>query len=254
MLLALDISNTTIKVGVFRDGVLASHFRFATDRGKQADEYAMLVLSLFRENGIDRKEIRGVVMSCVVPQLRGVFRDACERYLGVSPVVVSAEGKTGIVLDVEQPREVGADRIANALAIHRLHGGPAIGIAFGTATVFDCLSADGRYLGGAIAPGMVTALESLASRAAQLFQVALEIPEKAIGRNTVTTMQSGVVLGFAGLVEGLVARLSRELGGTPKVVATGGLAEVVAPATPAIHVVDPHLTLRGLSLYFDENA
>ncbi len=253
MLLAIDVSNTTIKVGVFDGDRLVSHFRFATDRGRQADEYAMLMLSLFREHAIERAAISGVVMSCVVPPLRGVFRDACERYLGAAPVIVSHEGRTGIVLDVEHPREVGADRIANALAIHRLHGGPAIGIAFGTATVFDCLSADGRYLGGAIAPGMVTALESLASRAAQLFQIALEIPDRAIGRNTVSTMQSGVVLGFAGLVEGLVTRLSRELGGTPKVVATGGLAEVVAPATTVIHVIDPHLTLRGLSLYHAEN-
>ena len=187
MLLALDVSNTTIKAGVFEGDILLADWRFATERARLADEYAMLVLSLFQARGISAKDINGVVISCVVPPLRAVFDQLSRQYLDVDPVMVGPDVKMGIELLVDNPREVGADRVVNALATHRLYGGPAITIAFGTATVFDCVSSTGDYMGGAIAPGMVTALESLTRSAAQLYQVELVRPPKAIGRNTNST-------------------------------------------------------------------
>ncbi len=248
MLLAIDVSNTTIKTGVFDGDRLVAHHRLASDRARTADEYGLTLTGLVAESGVSRDAVRGVSLSCVVPQLRAVFVDVARRYFRQDPLVIGPDSRLGVALDVDHPREVGADRIVTAHATYARVGGPAIAIAFGTATVFDCVTGDGRYVGGAIAPGMVTSLESLAQRAAQLFQIELVAPPRAIGTSTVTTMQSGLVYGFAGLVEGLVARLSAELGGTPRVIATGGLAEIVAPVTRAIHTVEPHLTLEGLRL------
>ncbi len=258
MLLTLDVSNTTIKAGVFRGDRLLADWRFATERHKLADEYAMLLLSLFQASGVPASEIAGAAMSCVVPPLRSVFDQLARHYLHVEPIIVGPGVKTGIKLAVDNPREVGSDRVINSLATHRLYGGPAIAIAFGTATVFDCVSVEGEYLGGAIAPGMIVALESLTRSAAQLYQVELARPPKAIGKNTVHTMQSGMVLGYAGLVEGLVRRLTREMIGSDArdqvtVIATGGLAEVIAAETDAIDVIDQHLTLKGLRLIYELN-
>ena len=254
MLLTLDVSNTTIKAGVFRGENILADWRFATERHKLADEYGMLLLSLLQASGIPASEITGVSISCVVPPLRSVFEEFSQHYLHVDPIIVGP----GIKLAVDNPREVGSDRVVNALAMHKLYGGPAIGIAFGTATVFDCVSSEGEYLGGAIAPGLVVALESLTRSAAQLYQVELVRPPKAIGRNTVHTMQSGMVLGYAGLVEGLVRRLKREMVGSDgravKVVATGGLADVIAVETDAIDLIDQQLTLRGLRLIYELNT
>jgi type III pantothenate kinase len=256
LLLAIDVSNTTIKAGVFRGQELCADWRFATERARLADEYGMLLLSLFRAAGIEPTEVKGVSISCVVPPLKAVFDQLSRRYLQVEPLIVGPQVEMGLRLAIDNPKEVGADRIVNTLATHRLYGGPAIAIAFGTATVFDCISAAGEYLGGAIAPGMVVALESLTRSAAQLYQVELVRPPRAIGKNTVETMQSGMVLGYAGLVEGLVRRLKRELDapdGKVRVIATGGLAEVVAPETPAIDLIDPQLTLKGLRLIYELN-
>jgi len=258
MLLAIDISNTTIKAGVFQADALQADWRFATERHKLTDDYAMLMLNLFETRSIAPGNITGVAISCVVPPLRSVFRRLAQEYLNVEPVIVSPQIRTGIKLSVDNPSEVGADRIVNALATHHLYGGPAIAIAFGTATVFDCISDQGEYLGGAIAPGMVGALESLTQRAAQLYQIELVSPPEPIGKNTVETMQSGLVLGYAGLVEGLVKRLKKQMHtGNSKndftVVATGGLAEVVTPETDAIDIVDQQLTLKGLQLIYELN-
>ena len=260
MLLTIDVSNTTIKAGVFRGDMLLADWRFATERQKLADEYAILLLNLFRAHDIAVDNIRGVSISCVVPPLRAVFDQLSRQYLHVEPLIVGPETRSGITLSVDNPSEVGADRVVNAAATHYLYGGPAIAIAFGTATVFDCVSPHGEYLGGAIAPGMVTALESLTRSAAQLYQVELVRPPRAIGTNTVHTMQSGLVLGFAALVEGLVARLKAEMLGVEetqqavKVIATGGLVEVITPETRAIDVVDPLLTLKGLRLIHELNG
>ena len=260
MLLAIDVSNTTIKAGVFRGDALVADWRFATERQKLADEYAILLLNLFRANGIAVKDIRGVSISCVVPPLRAVFDQLSRQYLHVEPLIVGPHTRSGVTLAVDNPGEVGADRVVNAAATHHLYGGPAIAIAFGTATVFDCVSARGEYLGGAIAPGMMTALESLTRSAAQLYQVELVRPPRAIGTNTVHTMQSGLILGYAALVEGLVARLKAEMAPAAearqavKVIATGGLVEVITPETRAIDVVDPLLTLKGLRLICEING
>jgi type III pantothenate kinase len=259
MLLAIDVSNTTIKAGVFQGTTLVADWRFATERQKLTDEYAMLLLSLFQARGVAAHDITGVSISCVVPPLRAVFDQLAQRYLHVTPLMVGPSIPNGIKLLVDNPREVGADRVVNAAATHQLYRGPAIAIAFGTATVFDCVSAAGEYLGGAIAPGMVTALESLTRSAAQLYQIELVRPPRAIGTNTVHTMQSGLVLGYAALVEGLVSRLKREMvpAGAErqvKVIATGGLAEVIAPETDAIDVVDQFLTLKGLRLLYEYNT
>jgi type III pantothenate kinase len=258
MLLAIDISNTTIKAGVFRGATMLADWRFATERHKMADDYAMLLLSLFQARDTPREQITGVAISCVVPPLRAVFERLAQRYLHIEPLIVGPEITLGVTLAVDNPREVGADRVVNALAVHCLYGGPAISIAFGTATVFDCVSVDGHYLGGAIAPGMVVALESLTRSAAQLSQIELVRPPQAIGKNSIHAMQSGLVLGYAALVEGVVKRLKREMTGsgespTVKVIATGGLAEVIAPETDAIEILDPHLTLKGLRLIYELN-
>lgn len=258
MLLTIDVSNTTIKAGVFHGDQLVADWRFATERQKLADEYAMLLLNLFQIRKVSPEDITGVSISCVVPPLRAVFEQLSQRYLQATPLMVGPGISSGIRLCVDNPREVGADRVVNAAATHHLYGGPAIAIAFGTATVFDCVTAAGEYLGGAIAPGMVTALESLTRSAAQLYQVELVRPPCAIGTNTIHTMQSGIVLGYAALVEGLVRRLKRELvpaesNGQVKVIATGGLAEVITQETDAIDVFDPFLTLKGLRLLYDLN-
>jgi len=258
MLLSIDISNTTIKTGLFNGEKLLNDWRFATERHKLADDYAMLMLSLFQNSNMSINEITGVSISCVVPPLRAVFRNLSRKYLNIDPIMVGPNIKTGVKLAIDNPLEVGSDRIVNVLATHKLYGGPAIAIAFGTATVFDCVSDKGEYLGGAIAPGMIGALESLTRSAAQLYQVELIRPPRAIGKNTVHTMQSGLVLGYAGMVEGLVKRLKEEMLQTDfekevKVLATGGLAEVIAPETDAIDTIDQQLTLKGLRLIYELN-
>ncbi len=218
----------------------------------------MLLLNLFKTRGITTATITGVVFSCVVPPLRSVFSQLVRQYLNVEPLIVSPDIKTGVKFGIDNPRELGGDRIVNALAVHRLYGGPAISVAFGTATVFDCVSAKCEYLGGAIAPGMIGALESLTRSAAKLYQVEIVRPPNAIGKNTNHMMQSGLVLGYAALVEGLVARLKREMNtvgsdDNVKVIATGGLSKIVASDTKIFDAVDHHLLLKGLHLIYQMN-
>lgn len=258
MILAIDISNTTIKLGLFQQDELTVSWQIATERHKVSDDYAMLILSLFQSSGVRIDDIRGVSISCVVPRLRSVFTQMVNKYLKIDAFVVTHEANSPIVLTHDYPPEVGGDRIVNALATFELYGGPAIAVAFGTATVFDCISQKGEYLGGAIAPGILGAFDSLAHNASQLFRVELVRPPRAIGKNSMHTMQSGMVFGFAGLVEGLVARLKKEIDPTGsqesvKVIATGGLADVIAPETEAIDLVDQQLTLKGLKLIYDLN-
>ncbi|GBD09646.1 Type III pantothenate kinase [Candidatus Thermoflexus japonica] len=253
MLLCLDIGNTNIKAGVFEGESLIAHWRFSTQRHRLADEYAALFMNLFALHGIQPREIRGCAIACVVPPLRAVFEEMIRHYLGVEPLMVGPGIKTGIRLMVENPREVGADRVANAVATFRLYGGPAIAIAFGTATVFDVISREGEYLGGAIAPGILVAAEALVTSAAQLYQVELIRPPGVIGRNTIQAMQSGLILGFASMVEGMIQRIQAELEEPARVIATGGLADIIAHEVRAIQVVDPHLTLHGLRFLFELN-
>jgi len=253
MLLAIDIGNTAIDFGVFDKEEIRATWESATDIRKTADEYAVLLMNLFPRVGLTFTDIHHVIVGSVVPPLERTFEELSERYLGISPLVVSAGVKTGVRICTDNPREVGADRVANAVAAHRLYGGPVIVIDFGTATTLDAVSEDGDYLGGAIAPGIGIATEALFERASKLPRIELVAPPHAIGKNTVTAMQSGVIFGYVGLIESLVRRIRRELGGKARVIATGGLANVIAKETKIVEVVDPHITLVGLRLIHEMN-
>ena len=253
MLLTVDIGNTNITIGVFDDNKLKATWRVATGVHRMPDEYASLLLSLFDRQGIAASQITDAILCSVVPPLVGVFEEVCRRYMKVSPLVVEAGVKTGVQICMDNPREVGADRIVNAVAAHQLYGGPVIVIDLGTATTFDVVSKEGDYLGGAIAPGIAIATEALFTKTAVLPRVELTHPKRAIGRSTVAAMQSGVVFGYAGLIEGIVSRIQQELGDKAKVVATGGYAELLARETPVIEVVNADLTLVGLRLIYEMN-
>jgi type III pantothenate kinase len=253
MLLAVDIGNTNMTIGIFDGSKLKATWRVATGVHRMPDEYASLMLSLFERQGISVSKITDAILCSVVPPLVGVFEEMCRRYLKISPLVIEAGVKTGVRISMDNPREVGADRIVNAVAAHQLYGGAVIVIDLGTATTFDAVSEEGDYLGGAIAPGIAIATEALFARTAVLPRVELTHPKRAIGRNTVAAMQSGIVFGYAGLIEGIVNRIQQELGGKAKVVATGGYAELLARETPVIEEVNPDLTLIGLRLIYEMN-
>jgi len=254
MLLAIDIGNTNIVLGVYREEELVACWRLATDVHKMADEYAVLLNSLFSNGGLSKSEIKGSAISCVVPPLLPIFQEVCREHLAVEPLVVGPGIKTGVRILIDNPRELGADRIVNAIAARRLYGTPAIVIDFGTATTFDVVSREGDYLGGAIAPGISISAEALNREAAQLPRIELAVPQKVIGKNTVASMQSGVLFGYVALVEGMVERIKEELREEVKVIATGGLAGVIARETPSIQVVNPNLTLEGLRLIYEMNS
>jgi type III pantothenate kinase len=253
MLLTIDIGNTNVNIGVFDGSKLKGTWKIATGVHRMPDEYASLLLNLFDRQGINTSQIKGAILCSVVPPLVGVFEEVCRRYLKVLPLVVESGVKTGVRICLDNPREVGADRVVNAVAAHQMYGGSVIVIDLGTATTFDAVSEEGDYLGGAIAPGIAIATEALFTRTAALPRVELTHPKRAVGRNTVEAMQSGIVFGYAGLIEGIVARIQQEMVGKAKVVATGGYAELLARETPVIEVVSPDLTLIGLRLIYEMN-
>jgi type III pantothenate kinase len=253
MLLAIDIGNTNVALGVFEGETLRATWTVATDIDKTADEYAVLLLNLLPREGLNLSDIDHVSIACVVPPLLTIFEELSQRYFKISPLVVGPGVKTGVRICTDNPREVGADRVANAAAAHHLYSGPMILIDFGTATTLDVLSKEGDYLGGAIAPGILIAAEALFERASKLPRVELVPPEHAIGKNTVTTMQSGIIFGYVGLIESLVKRMNRELGQQAYVVATGGLAKIIAGQTKVVNTVNMHLTLIGLRLIHELN-
>jgi len=253
MLLAIDIGNTDTTLGVFDGEELRATWHMATGVHRMADEYAALLLNLLRQQGLDTADIKSVVLGSVVPPLISTFSELFQRYFHISPLVVGVGVKTGVRIRMDNPREVGADRIVNAAAAHHLYGGPVIVTDLGTATTFDTVSKDGDYLGGAIAPGMMTGAEALFTRAAMLPRVELARPKQAIGTNTIAAMQSGIIFGYVGLIEGIVARIQQELGEKAKVVATGGVAGLLAKETKVIDVVNPALTLIGLKLIYEMN-
>lgn len=253
MLLAIDIGNTNITLGIFEGERLRATWRLAPSVNRLADEYGVLMTSLLAHEGFSKGDVDAAVMSTVVPDLEPVFERACGRYFNVKPLVVGAGVRTGLRILYDSPRDVGADRVADAVAAIRLYGCPVIVVDLGTGTVFDAISREGDYVGGAIAPGLSIAAEALFQRAAKLYRVELARPKTAIGRNTVAALQSGLIFGYVGLVEGIVARFKEELGADAKVVATGGWAELVAPETSVIDVVDPNLTLTGLRLIYELN-
>ena len=245
MLLAVDIGNTVTTLGVFENEKLRATWRVATVIHRMVDEYAALLLNLLHHQGLDESDIKEVVLCSVVPPLTATFEELFQRYFHISPLVVGAGVKTGVRIRMDNPKEVGADRIANTAAAHYLYRGPIIIVDMGTATTFDTVSKEGDYLGGAIAPGINTAAEALFTRAAMLPRVELVHPKQAIGTNTIAAMQSGIVFGYVGLVEGVVARIQQELGEKAKVVATGGYAKLIAKETAVIDEVSPDLTLVG---------
>lgn len=253
MLLVIDIGNTNIVLGIFEGERLRGTWRLSSGLHRMADEYGIMTLALLRHQGIDPSDIKEAILCSVVPPLTVTFEEFCRRYFKVIPLVVETGVKTGVRISTDNPREVGADRVVNAVAAHHLYGGPVIIIDFGTATTFDVVSKEGDYLGGAIAPGIMIAAEALYMRTAKLPRVEIARPKQAIGKNTIAAIQSGLVLGYISLIEGLVARLRKELGGKAKVVATGGLAELIAKETPVIQEVNPNLTLIGLRLIHEMN-
>ena len=254
MLLAIDIGNTNIILGVYDDhDKLKATWRIATGVHRMADEYALVMNDLFELKGISRSDITEVVLCSVVPPLIGVMSDACKRYFKADVFTVEAGVKTGVRICMDNPREVGTDRVVNAVAAHQLYGGPIIVIDLGTATTFDVVSAAGDYLGGAIAPGISIATEALFSRTAALPRVDLVHPKRTIGTNTVTAMQSGIVFGYVGLIENIVNRIQDELGEKAQVVATGGYSSLLAQETSAIQIVNPDLTLDGLRFIYRMN-
>lgn len=254
MLLAVDIGNTNVVLGVFIKDKLINHFRISTDREKTEDEYGILVLSLLREFGIEEKDFDGAVISSVVPPLTPVFEKMCEKYLNVAPLIIGPGVKTGINIKYENPREVGADRIVNAVAAYYKYKGPLIVVDFGTATTFDAVSENFDYLGGAIAPGIGISAEALFQRAAKLHRIEIAKPDRVIGKNTTTSMQAGIFYGYAGLVDHIVERMKDEMGEPGiKVIATGGLASLIASETKTIDLVDGMLTLEGLRIIYEKN-
>lgn len=255
MLLVIDIGNTNIVAGVYRENSdeLLYHWRLSTDPEKTADEYGLLLKGFFDYHGLPLSGVKAVIVSSVVSPLTQIIEWMAERYLKLRPLVVGPGIKTGMNILYEDPKEVGADRIVNAVAAYSKYGGPLIVVDFGTATTFDAISADGAYLGGAIAPGIGISTEALFERAAKLPRIDLTSPKAVIGKTTVASMQSGIIYGFAGQVDEVARRMRKELGGRAKVVATGGYGPLIAKETSTVDVVDPFLTLEGLRLIYLKN-
>jgi len=256
LVLAIDVGNTNVKLGTFHGPDLTANFRLETDARRMPDEYAALLDWLLHRRGVAFEDIAGVSLSSTVPAMVPVIRELVANYLprGTPLVEVSAFANTGIDIDIENPREMGPDRIVDALAARELYRLPAIIVDFGTATTFDAVNREGCLLGTSLAPGLRTAMDGLFMRAARLSRIELEAPTEVIGRSTVAALRSGWVYGYVGLVEGLVNRIKRELGPDTLVIATGGLADYVLAETDVADVHDPMLTLKGLRLYFERNA
>ena len=253
MLLAIDIGNTNVVLGVFDGKRLVANWRVGTKTQITPDEYAMILKDLFNFEGFEFKQIDGVIISTVVPPLLPVMTEMSKKYFRIEPMVVTHEIKTGIKIRYDNPKEIGADRIVNAAAAYKLYGGPIIIVDFGTATTFCAVTRNGEYLGGAITPGVKISAEALFQRASKLPRVELTKPRSVIGTDTVSAMQAGIIYGYAGLVDGIVERMKKELSPDAKVVATGGLAELVSAETSSIQEIKPHLTLEGLCLIYDLN-
>ena len=253
MLIAIDAGNTHTVVGLFEGEELTDHWRIATNANRTSDEHALLLSEFLAQRDAGFAEVTGMVVSSTVPRLTAVLRTLAERYLRVAPVILEPGTRTGMPILYDNPRQVGPDRIANALAAYERYGGPTIMVDFGTATTVDAISAKGEYLGGAILPGIEISLDALFQRASALSWVELVKPRRVIGKTTAESVQSGVLYGFASAVDGLVTRFQAELGPCT-VVSTGGLAELVTPVTATINHHDPWLTLRGLRLIYEMNV
>jgi type III pantothenate kinase len=253
MLLVMDVGNTNTSLGVFEDERLAWHWRLTTERARTVDEYGVHARNLFAFAGLDFQGITAVAIASVVPQLNYTLKRMSEVYFHLTPLFIDHTTDTGLTILYDPPSDVGADRIVDAVAAMHKYGAPCIVVDFGTATNFEVIDAEGRYLGGVLTPGISISSDALFARAARLPRVGIERPQRVIGTSTVTAIQSGLYYGYAGLVDGILRRMIEELGHRPRVIATGGLAPLIATASEFIDEVDPTLTLDGLRLVYERN-
>ena len=258
MLLAFDVGNSNIVLGVFKDGELIQNWRLETDNNKSADEYGMVINELFEYEGLDFKDVKDIIISTVVPSVLYILQHLSQKYFNKTAIVIEPGVKTGLMIKYDNPKQVGADRIVNAVAAHAKYGGPVIVIDFGTATTFCAISANAEYLGGAIAPGLKISSEALFEKTAKLPKVELEEPGNVICRNTIESMQSGLVYGHMGMVDYIIKRMKEEMaeycpGQDIKVIATGGLSGMIDAGIDSIDYVDKMLTLEGLKLIYEKN-
>ncbi|OIJ14446.1 pantothenate kinase [Anaerobacillus arseniciselenatis] len=253
MIFVLDVGNTNIVLGVYDDEELKYHWRIGTDRQRTEDEYGMIIKELFSYEGLTTKDIDGIIISSVVPPIMYALEEMCKKYFYVKPMIIGPGIKTGLNIKYDNPKEVGADRIVNAVAAIELYGSPLIIVDFGTATTYCYISEEHQYMGGAIAPGIGISTEALYNRASKLPRIEIIKPKDIVGKNTVSAMQSGILYGYVGQVEGIVNRIKDQANKEPLVIATGGLAPLIAEESKVIDVVDPFLTLKGLIMIYRKN-
>lgn len=253
MILVMDIGNTNIVLGVYGQEKLAYHWRMETDRHKTEDEYGMQIKALLHDADLAFSDIDGIIISSVVPPIMSSLERMCQKYFRMSPLVVGPGVKTGLNIKYDNPREVGADRIVNAVAAIHEYGSPLIIVDFGTATTYCYINEFQQYMGGAIAPGISISTEALYNRASKLPRIEIMRPENIVGKNTISAMQAGIVYGYVGQAEGIVARMKKQSDEKPMVIATGGMASLIAAESKAIDKVDPFLTLKGLYLIYKRN-
>ena len=254
MILTLDIGNTNIKTALFDGDEMVNYWRLSTSITNTSDEYGITIMNLFRHEGVDPKSVEGIIMSSVVPTINFTIEHMCQNYFGITPMVIGPGIKTGINIRYENPRELGSDRIANAVAVSTLYGGPSIFIDFGTATTYGVVSEKNEFLGGAIGPGLRMMNRAIASGTAKLPSIELVMPQKVIGRTTVDNIQSGILYGYIGSVEKIVGGMKEEMGcPNAKVIATGGMAHMVKNNSNVIDIINPDLTLTGLRIIYEKN-